>query len=177
MKPHLLTLLACVTILSACSKTANNAVFSNSSDSQEALAYIGATPGDTPIRGKIISNGEYFEFAEEVHSLWVSQDSVGLKNLLSQSTLDMFSAAGEGNMPHQWGAAMSVHLLKGNRDDSKVFVALIEDLESDPMFVAQKEWFTFPEAPTAGLILYSYDEAKKDLFGRLLYPVKRDGKM
>ncbi|WP_022664952.1 hypothetical protein [Desulfospira joergensenii] len=166
-----------VVLWSANGNTGNNLVFSSSSDTRDALKFIGAPVSGNPIQGSIITSGEYYDFSQELLDIWVKKDSARLKSLLTQSTVDLYTADGEANILEQWATGMTEHLLKCKRENPKIFITLIDDLPNNQMYISQKQWFTYPETPPVALLLYSYDAEKQQLLGRMLYPLKKNGKI
>lgn len=177
MIKRILFVLVAAVLCSANGNAADRSIFSNSSDTNEALKFIGAPASGNPVQGSIITSGEYYEFSKELLAIWVEKDSARFKSLLTQSTVDLYTTDGEATTLEQWASGMTEHLLKCKRENPKIFITLIEDLPNNQMYISQKQWFTYPEEPPVALLLYSYDVERQQLLGRMLYPVKKNGKI
>ena len=175
MLQKLCMMFAVLLIFSTNGNASDNAIFSASSDTKSALHFIGASADGNNIQGNLVTSGEYFEFSQELLDIWVKRDSGRLRNLLSQSTVDLYGKTDEVATLDQWSKGMTEHLLKCDRSNPKIFVTLVDDLPNNQMYIGQKQWFVYPETPSVALLLYSYDAGKKQLLGRMLYPVKQNG--
>jgi hypothetical protein len=155
----------------------NSSIFSSSQDIKAALQFIGAPASGQNIQGTIVTEGEYYEFSKDLLNIWINKDSTRLKKLLTQSTVNLHTNDDAANTLEQWATGMSEHLLKCKRDNPKIFITLVDDLPNNQIYISQKQWFIYPETPPIALFLYSYDAEKKQLLGRMLYPVKKNGKI
>ncbi len=174
---RLFLIILALVLCSGSGNAGGSAVFSHSSDPKEALEFIGAPNTGHHIQGTIVTRGEYHGFSKKLVAIWVKKDAAGLKRLLTQSTVDLYASTGEAKVLDQWAAGMGEHLLKCNRETPKIFITLIDDLPDNKIYLSQKKWFIYPETPPVALLLYSYDAKKQQLTGRMLYPVKKNGKI
>ncbi len=103
MVQKLVFVIVAILLCSTTGNTAGSSIFSDSSDTRAALQFIGAPPNVHHIQGSIVTSGEYYEFSEQLLAIWVKKDSARFKSLLTQSTVDLYTTAGEAIALEQWG--------------------------------------------------------------------------